>query len=1008
MKDKYPKSQSGMGMVEVMMAAAILGGITLVTMKVIEQGNRGVTRVEKGIDTADFDREAISFISVRDSCTNSLPQVGGNGPSLASISGNNSVDLTELKNETGAVVLKVGDLRGTVKLVSMKIHSYDALTKMASLTKVFEFKLSKSQTVTKTKNSKISITTDPSNTYVQECIATSALTNNIWTIDDYGIFYDDKTVFIGRDGSQESPMKLIVKGSIASGEAHQDANGGNFKTMALIGGYGNTLYDAFPTSTNPMKNGVIVGGQANKLYDQHSGVSSLNNVISGGATNLIDTTNHASIAGGETNFIEKTSGISSVVLGGGGNWITGDKSASPEYSSWESQPRPYGSNLIGAGLENLISRAENSVVLGGYKNAALYEQNMGMMAGQWNSVSGQDSAIIGGSYNTIPSGLSRAAIMAGTNNDTASNDSAVIAGSNSTISTGATNSLILGGYNASISDYANRSVAIIGDSNVIESGHNRGFIVGGTMNTLSSTPGADGSIPQFGLILNSVASKTEGISGKIIGGHYSTTKATMASIYSSARTTVSSPYAVAVGGGRSVGDGTFPAAGNSIGTNAPSAAIVGGFQNTVNCPMCFIGGGDNNSVTSTSTTRTGSFVLGGKNNTVSGSAAGTGGYASIIGGAGNLNDGSHSSVVGGALNKINTNGNFSLIFGGTLNTIGVASPSYVNSSAIVSGSLNKLDDGAGNSVILGGIGNTISSLNSLAFGRQAYVSDSGSAVLKDDEIESSSLQSFDADTLTLKFKNGISMCKGTYVNSSIGKRVCSGGLKLSSDGKLTTYSPGGSPYSGSYGSPFPVYYASSGLWYGDNWYIGYRKLLTATTIPGSLYFGTNTDQLMYLNSSGKLYIKNGTSNFRQVDVTGPSDRRLKKDITKLEDVTEKIKKLNGYRFKYKNENENNIGVMAQEVEKVFPELVFYTKIAEDKPKYRAVKYQYLSAILIEGFKEQQAQIEENQKMLKVMRDGLDLRVEELEREVIELRAENQLIKDKLNSILDRLDKLEGK
>ena len=547
MKDKHPKSQSGMGMVEVMMAAAILGGITLVTMKVIEQGNRGVTRVEKGIDTADFDREAISFISVRDSCTNSLPQVGGNGPSLASISGNNSIDLTELKNETGVVVLKVGDLRGTVKLVSMKIHSYDALTKMASLTKVFEFKLSKSQTVTKTKNSKISITTDPSNTYVQECIATSALTNNIWTIDDYGIFYDDKTVFIGRDGSQESPMKLIVKGSIASGEAHQDANGGNFKTMALIGGYGNTLYDAFPTSTNPMKNGVIVGGQANKLYDQHSGVSSLNNVISGGATNLIDTTNHASIAGGETNFIEKTSGISSVVLGGGGNWITGDKSASPEYSSWESQPRPYGSNLIGAGLENLISRAENSVVLGGYKNAALYEQNMGMMAGQWNSISGQDSAIVGGSYNTIPSGLDSAVILGGASNKSASTKSAVISSLNATIGIDSNNSGIISSSVAKINDGVTRGVIIGAYNSTIEENHDYGLIIGGTLNRLKEPVGT--GLSQMGTIINStVSSVSGGQGGSIIGGNYSTVTAQRGGVFS-AEGIVNSRFAVVLGGG---------------------------------------------------------------------------------------------------------------------------------------------------------------------------------------------------------------------------------------------------------------------------------------------------------------------------------------------------------------------------------------------------------------------------------------------------------------------------
>ena len=968
---KYTKSQLGLGLVEVMIAAAILGGISLVTMKVIEQGNQGVVRVEKGIDASDFDREATSFIMIKDACNNTVGT-----PSLNSISGTNGIDLTEIKNDSNVVVVKVGDKRGTVELVSMRVHSYDAVTKMASLTKVFNFRLSPSKVVTKTKTTKISITPDPTNTNLADCIATSALgsSSSIWTTDSNGIYYNDKTVFIGRDGSVDyDPIKLFVEGSIASGEGHVLSNSGNYKAMALIGGYGNTLYDAFPTNNNPLKNGVIVGGQANKLYDQHNSFSSLNNVISGGATNLIDSTNHASIAGGEFNFIEKTSGISSVVLGGGGNWITGDKSASPEYSSWESQPRPYGSNLIGAGLENLISQAENSAVVGGYKNAALYEQNMGLLAGQFNSVSGQDSVVIGGSYNTIPSGLSRAAIMAGTNNDTASNDSAVIAGSNSTISTGATNTAIVAASNASIGSDAYSSAILGGFQQVIQDNHNRGIIIGGQNNTLTSSNGSDSSAPQTGLILSSVVSKTLGSAGKIVGGYNATTSAFNSGIFS-ARATVDSKFAVVVGGGDTI-SGTE----NAIGTNASQSAIVGGFKNTVNCPQCFIGGGEGNLVTSTSTTRTGSFVLGGKNNTVSGSASGTGGYASIIGGFGNVNDGSHSSVVGGASNKIDTNGNFSLIFGGTFNTIGVASPSYVNSSAIVSGSLNKLDDGAGNSVILGGIGNTISSLNSLAFGRQAYVSDAGSVVLKDDD--SNRFDSFGTKTLSMKFANGIALCTSTMASGS--KTICNRGLSVSTNGWVNAYRV----------------------------YINNKWLLWNPDTNDDLIFnfGGFTNNRMRLEQNGKLWIYNGTNSYKRVAVTNNSDIRLKKDIRKLENVTEKIKQLNGYRFKFKNENdEDNIGVIAQEVEKVFPELVFYNKVDDTETEYRAVKYDLLSAILIEGFKEQQSQIEENQEMLKVMREGLDTRVEELEKEVSELRAENQLIKDKLNSILERLEKLEGK
>ncbi|MCI0405616.1 MAG: tail fiber domain-containing protein, partial [candidate division Zixibacteria bacterium] len=59
-----------------------------------------------------------------------------------------------------------------------------------------------------------------------------------------------------------------------------------------------------------------------------------------------------------------------------------------------------------------------------------------------------------------------------------------------------------------------------------------------------------------------------------------------------------------------------------------------------------------------------------------------------------------------------------------------------------------------------------------------------------------------------------------------------------------------------------------------------------------------------------------------------------------------------------------IGVIAQEVEKVFPELV--TKWGEKD--YRAVDYSRLSAVLIEAVKEQQKQIEKLAKEIEKLKN----------------------------------------
>ena len=52
-----------------------------------------------------------------------------------------------------------------------------------------------------------------------------------------------------------------------------------------------------------------------------------------------------------------------------------------------------------------------------------------------------------------------------------------------------------------------------------------------------------------------------------------------------------------------------------------------------------------------------------------------------------------------------------------------------------------------------------------------------------------------------------------------------------------------------------------------------------------------------------------------------SDKRLKKDITQLEDVDANLTALTGVNFTWKESGRKDIGFIAQDVEKVLPELV---------------------------------------------------------------------------------------
>lgn len=76
-----------------------------------------------------------------------------------------------------------------------------------------------------------------------------------------------------------------------------------------------------------------------------------------------------------------------------------------------------------------------------------------------------------------------------------------------------------------------------------------------------------------------------------------------------------------------------------------------------------------------------------------------------------------------------------------------------------------------------------------------------------------------------------------------------------------------------------------------------------------------------------------------------------------------IQKLNWYYFKWKESWKNEIWVVAQEVEKVFPEIVSESTNAKWE-SYKSVNYGSLVAPLIEAIKEQQKEIDNLKKRLK--------------------------------------------
>jgi hypothetical protein len=93
------------------------------------------------------------------------------------------------------------------------------------------------------------------------------------------------------------------------------------------------------------------------------------------------------------------------------------------------------------------------------------------------------------------------------------------------------------------------------------------------------------------------------------------------------------------------------------------------------------------------------------------------------------------------------------------------------------------------------------------------------------------------------------------------------------------------------------------------------------------------------------------------NVTAFSDVRLKDDIKTIEGGLEIVEKLRGVTYKRKDteKNKENIGVIAQEVEEILPQIV---NTADDEMGTKSVDYGKITSVLIEAVKELSARVKE--------------------------------------------------
>ena len=109
------------------------------------------------------------------------------------------------------------------------------------------------------------------------------------------------------------------------------------------------------------------------------------------------------------------------------------------------------------------------------------------------------------------------------------------------------------------------------------------------------------------------------------------------------------------------------------------------------------------------------------------------------------------------------------------------------------------------------------------------------------------------------------------------------------------------------------------------------------------------------------------------DVTAFSDETLKKDITTIENAIDICSKLRGVSYKWIKDDKASIGVIAQEVEKVIPEVVHTTE--HEGAEVKSVDYGKIIGVLINAINEQQAKWDEWMELLKEIKKMEDKLIE---------------------------------
>ena len=182
-------------------------------------------------------------------------------------------------------------------------------------------------------------------------------------------------------------------------------------------------------------------------------------------------------------------------------------------------------------------------------------------------------------------------------------------------------------------------------------------------------------------------------------------------------------------------------------------------------------------------------------------------------------------------------------------------------------------------------------------------------------------------------------------------------------------------FSSNYGLYYPnnyayhVYLDSNYLKLTNNTNTNGIAIFTNSSSRRGYVYADNGNNIGFLNTGGSWSLKcdNSGNVTATGNVTAYSDARLKTNVNTINDALSIVGKLRGVSFDWKESGERSIGVIAQEVEEVLPELVLTQEVTdgktEDNPnpetkEIKSVDYGKIVGVLINAINELKAEVDE--------------------------------------------------